>query len=76
MIIKHKENCEQKQEVTTNRTSDESYLYWKNHFHKNPIYFRIIADFEADNEIDNSNIGIKSTNIRKQNPEIYYKQTK
>ena len=35
------------------------------HFHKNPLYFRIIADFEADNEIDGSNIGNKTTNFYK-----------
>ena len=40
----------------------------------NPLYFRIIADFEADNEIDNSNIGNKTTNTHKQNPVLngYY----
>ena len=37
-------------------------------FHKNPLYFRIYADWEADNEKDNSNIGDKTTNIYKQNP--------
>ena len=44
------------------------------HFHKNPLYFRLYADFEADNEIDNSNIGNKATNIYKQNPVLngYY----
>ena len=40
----------------------------KKHFHENPLYFRIYADFEADNEKDNSNIGNKTTNIYKQNP--------
>ena len=40
----------------------------KKHFHRNPLFFRIIADFEADNEIDGSNIGNKTTNIYKQNP--------
>ena len=42
--------------------------------HKNPFYFRIIADFEADNEKDNSKIGNKTTNIYKQNPVLngYY----
>ena len=35
---------------------------------KNPLYFRIYADFEADNEKDNSIIGIKTTDIYKQNP--------
>ena len=36
--------------------------------HKNPLYFRINADFEADNEKDNSSVGKKTTNIYKQNP--------
>ena len=39
----------------------------KNHFHKNLLYFRIIADFETDNEVDGSNVGDKTTNIYKQN---------
>ena len=43
-------------------------LNGKKHFHKNPLYFRIIADFESDNEIDCSNVGNKTTNIYKQNP--------
>ena len=34
----------------------------------NPLYFRIYADFEAVNEIDNSNIGNKATNKYKKNP--------
>ena len=38
------------------------------HFHKNPLYFRIDADFEADNQKDNTCIGNKTTNIYKQNP--------
>ena len=44
------------------------HLYWQKHFHKNQLYFRIIADFEADNEIDGSSLGNKTTNIYKQNP--------
>ena len=40
----------------------------KKHFHKNPIYFRIYADFEADKEKDNTCIGNKTTNVYKQNP--------
>ena len=40
----------------------------KKHFRKNPLYFRIYADFEADNEKGNSSIGIKTTIIYKQNP--------
>ena len=46
----------------------------KKHFHKNPLYFRIIVDFEADNEIDDSKKGNKTTNIYKQIPVLnaYY----
>ena len=46
----------------------------KKHFHKRPLYFRIISDFKADSEIDNSNVGNKTTNIYKQNPVLngYY----
>ena len=60
--------------ISTIRTSNEPHLYWKKHFHKNPLYLRIIADFEADNEIDKSSVGNTSTNIYKQNPVIngYY----
>ena len=32
----------------------------KKHFHKNPLYFRIFADFEADNEVDGSSVGNKN----------------
>ena len=61
-LIKHKENCGV-DNICNIRTSNESHLYWKKHFHKHPLYFRIIAHFEADNEIDNSKIGNKTTNI-------------
>ena len=46
----------------------------KKHCHKNPLCFRIIADFEANNEKDNSKIGNKTTNIYKPNPVLngYY----
>ena len=69
----HKAKCGD-DNICTIRTSNESHLYWKKHFHKNPIYFRIIADFEADNEKDNTKIGNKTTNIYKQNPVLngYY----
>ena len=58
----------------TIRTSNEPYLHWKKHLHRNPLYFRIIADFEADNEGDGSNVGNKTSNIYKQNPVLngYY----
>ena len=67
MLIKHKQICG-KDNITTIRTSNESHLHWKKYFHRNPFYFRIYADFETDNEKDNSNIGNKTTNICKQNP--------
>ena len=67
MLMKHKQKCGE-DNITTLRTSSESHLHWKNHFHKKPLYFRVYADFDADNEIDNSSIGNKTTNIYKQNP--------
>ena len=67
MLMKHKQKCGE-DNITTITTSKESHLYWKKHFHKKPLYFRIYADFEADNEKDNSFIGNKTTNIFKQNP--------
>ena len=54
--------------ICTIRTLNESRLYWKKHFHWIPLFFRIIADFEADNEIGNSNKDNKTTKIYKQNP--------
>ena len=36
--------------------------------HKNPIFFSIIEDIEADSEIVNFNIGKKTNIIHKQNP--------
>ena len=66
-LINHKEKCGE-DNICTIRTSNESHLYWKKHFHKNPLYFRIIADFDADNEKDNTKIGNKTTNIYKQEP--------
>ena len=73
MLIKHKEKCGDGN-ITVIKTSNESHLHWKKHFHKNLLYFRIYADFEADNEKDNSIIGNKTTNIYKQNPVLngYY----
>ena len=67
MLRIHKPNCENN-DITTIRTSPDSHLLWKNQFHKNPLCFRINADFEADNEKDNSIVGNKTTNIYKQNP--------
>ena len=62
------EQKSEKNDITTIRTSPDSHLRWKKHFHKNPLYFRIYADFEADNEKDNSRMGNKTTNIYEQNP--------
>ena len=72
-LINHKEKCGE-DNICTIRTSSDSHFFWKKHFHKNPLYFRIFADFETDNEIDNSRLGKKSTNIYKQNPVLncYY----
>ena len=67
MLLKHRQKCRDDNK-TTIKTSNESQLHWKKHFHKNPIYFRIYSDFEADNEKDNSSIGNKTINIYKQNP--------
>ena len=63
MLNKHKKNVDN---ITTIKTSNESHLHWKKHFHKNPLCFRIDADLETDNEKDNSSIGNKTTNIYKQ----------
>ena len=73
VLIKHKEKCENN-EITAIKTSNKPHLYWDKYFHKNPLYFRIYADFEADNEKDGSIIGNKTTNIYKQNPVLngYY----
>ena len=72
-LTNQKEKCGD-DNICTIRTSIESHLYWKKHFLKNPLYFRIFADFEADNEKENSKIGNKTTNIYKQNPVLngYY----
>ena len=61
----HKPKCDNN-DITTIGTSSESHLPWKKQFHKNPLYFRIYADFKADNEKDNSSIRNKTTNIYKQ----------
>ena len=67
MLIKHTEKCGDNNN-TSIKTSNESNLSWKKHFHKNPLYFRIYADFEADNEKDDSIGGNKTVNLCKQNP--------
>ena len=76
MLMLHKSKCENN-DITTIRTSSESHLNWLENFHKNPLYFRIYAVFEADNEIDNCSIGNKTTIIYKQKPVLigYYIQS-
>ena len=67
MLMKRKQKCGV-YNITIIRTSDESHIYWKKHFRKNPLYFRIYADFEADIEKEKSSVGNKTTDIYKQNP--------
>ena len=67
MLMKHKQKCGF-DNTTTIKTSNESHIYWKKLFHNNHLYFRIYADFGADNEKNNSSIGSKTTNFYKQNP--------
>ena len=67
MLKIHKPKCENN-DITTIRTSPESQLHWKKHFQKNLIFFRLYADFEADNEGEKSSIGNKITNSYKQIP--------
>ena len=67
MLMKHKQNCGD-DNITTIKTSDESHFHWKKHFHKNQLYFRIYAGFEADKEKDISSIGNKTTDIYKREP--------
>ena len=64
----HKPNCENYY-ITTVGISSESQLHWKDFFHKNLLNFWTIAEFEADNEIeDNTAVLNKPTNLYKQNP--------
>ena len=67
MLMKHKEKCGD-DNITVIRTSNESHLHWKKHFHEHPLHFRVYSDFEADIEKDNSIIGNKTKNIYKENP--------
>ena len=75
VLIDHRQKCGQ-QEITSIELSNGLYIIWKIHFHKNPIHFKNIADFEADNEIEDGEVvGNKTTKIYKQNPILngYYK---
>ena len=72
-LINHKEKCGE-DNISTKRTSPDSHIYWKNHFHNNPVCFRIFADFEANKEYEGGVFGNKTTNFYKQNAVIkgYY----
>ena len=61
VLMKQNQRCGQ-QEKTSIRILDESHPYWNKHFHKNPLNFRIYANFVADNEIDHFSIDDKTTN--------------
>ena len=65
MLVKHKKLCGENQKL---KTSPNSHIYWKKYFQKNKLYFRLYADFEADNKRENTSIGDKTTNIYKQEP--------
>ena len=67
VLMKHKDRCEQ-QDFTAIKLSSYKHLNWKKHYQKVPLYFRIYADFECNNETDNSIIGLHTTNIYKQKP--------
>ena len=67
MLMIHKPKSENN-DITTIRTSNETHFSWKKHFHRNPFYFGLYADFKALNEKDNSSAGNKTTNIYEQNP--------
>ena len=69
MIKIHKQKCENNDTMII-RNSSESHVDWKKHFHKNPFYFRIYADFGVDNEIDNFNTGNKTTIFINKNDDI------
>ena len=64
-LINHKRLCKENQKL---KTSPESHIYWKKYFQKNKLYFRVYADFEADNKKEDTSIGDKTTNIYKQEP--------
>ena len=44
-LIEHREKRGD-DNICTIRTSNESHLFWKKYFHKNPLYFRIIANLK------------------------------
>ena len=67
MLKIHKPKCN-KDELSRSRTSSEPHFQGKNLFHKGPFCFRKYSVFEADNEINISRIGYKTTILYEQNP--------
>ena len=65
LLMIHKLKCKN-YEIPTIRNSPKSNLHWKSFFHRYLLFFGTYADFEADNEFDNSSIGNKTTDIYKQ----------
>ena len=61
-LLNHNENLGD-DNICTITTSSESHFQWISHFLKNPFYFSVYADFVADNDIDNSTMGNKTTNF-------------
>ena len=57
-----------KKQITSSKLHPNRIFIGKNHFHKNPSYFRVYADFAADNGKDNISIGFKITSFCKPNP--------
>ena len=66
VLTKQKQRYEE-QEVTAIKTRNESHLFWKKHFHENPLCFKIYADFEADKTI---NASFAETSLFEQNSDI------
>ena len=60
VLKNHMQNCGQ-EGITSIRLGNESHIYWKKHFHKESLNFRIYANFEADNGFDSSIMGNKIT---------------
>ena len=55
VLKNHIQNCGQ-QEVTSIILSRVPYIFWENHFHKNPVLFRFIAAFEAEYKIGDDKV--------------------
>ena len=68
--MKHEKRFEL-QEITAIKTPNKSHLSWKKYFHRNPLYFKSCADFEAYNEKNKSKIGKKTTDNYMQKPVCY-----